>query len=143
MRTLLIPAFAAMLTAAPAAAQALGARTIPPEQILAEMGSGNSDEELARAVAAAAAFPLGTAANPVRVGGPDGAMAYIAGLRCADGSSPKTGASAAAGTGAFGSVVAAYPLDCGRAAPGAFRLVMDLYHEEHREDRAPPGFIAR
>ena len=111
-----------------------------PEELLEALGLGTSDAELARAVAAADTHPLGTAANPVRVGGPEGERAYIARLRCADGSAPRVGPRGSAGVGAFGSIVDAYPLDCGAAAPGKVSLVMDMYHSEHAEDRAPPGF---
>jgi hypothetical protein len=131
---------AAALAAIPVSAQKPGEGTIPPEQILSEMGLGVSDAELDRAVAAAAAHPLGSAENPVRVGGPQGEQAYIARLRCGDGKSPKVGTRASAGVGAFGSIVDAYPLDCGAAAPGKTQLVMDMYHEEHVETRAPSGF---
>ena len=131
---------AAIASAAAAADDKLGARTMTPEQMLAEMGLGVSDEELERAIAAAAAHPLGSAANPVRVGGPSGERAYIARLRCGDGSRPKVGQRGSAGVGAFGTIVDRYPLDCGAAAPGRLDLVMDMYHAEHREERAPTGF---
>ena len=127
-------------SSASAADDKIGARTMAPEQILAEMGLGVSDEEIERAVAAAAGHPLGTAANPVRVGGPNGERAYIARLRCGDGSRPKVGQRGSAGVGAFGTIVDVYPLDCGTAAPGRLQLVMDMYHAEHREQRAPAGF---
>lgn len=141
MRIVLAFLMVVALGAAPAVAmQKPGDRTIPPEEILAQMGLGVSDEELARAVAEASAHPLGTAANPVRVGGPHGERAYIARLRCADGTRPKVGTRGSAGTGAFGTIVDIYPLDCGAAAPGRFQLVMDMYHDEHDEDRAPAGF---
>lgn len=118
----------------------IGERTIPPEQILSQMGLGVSDEVLAEAVAEAAAHPLGTIKNPVRVGGPQGERAYIARLRCGDGSKPKVGNRHSAGVGAFGTIVDVYPLDCGAAAPGRLELVMDMYHEEHVETGAPTGF---
>ena len=141
MHTFLLSVTAAAFIAAPALAQPkAGDRTMTPDQVLAELGSGVSDEELARAVAAASAFPLGTAENPVRVGGPDGARAYMDRLRCADASRPKVGPRASAGVGAFGTIVDLYPLDCGAAAPGKRDLVIDLYHAEHEEDRAPAGF---
>jgi hypothetical protein len=132
----------ALLAAAPAAAAdpKPGDRTLSPEQLLEQLGIGVSDEALAEAVAAASAHPLGTRENPVRVGGPEGQRAYIARLRCADGSRPKVGQRGSAGVGAFGSIVDIYPLDCGSAAPGTFGLVMDMYHDGHREDRAPAGF---
>jgi hypothetical protein len=138
---LLIAAIAALLAAPAAAVQKkVGERTVPPEELLRQLGIGVSDEEVDAAVAAAAAHPLGTMENPVRVGGPEGQQAYIARLRCANGSSPTIGPRASAGVGAFGTIVDAFPLDCGAAAPGKVRLVMDMYHSEHREDRAPAGF---
>ncbi len=141
MRIIVAMLTGAGLIVSPASAmQKLGERTAPPEEILAQMGLGVSDEELVRAVAAASAHPLGTAANPVRVGGPDGERAYIKRLRCADGARPRVGTRGSAGTGAFGTIVDVYPLDCGTAVPGRFDLVMDMYHEEHDEGRAPAGF---
>lgn len=131
---------AAALAAAPASAQKLGERTVPPEQLLAELGLGVSDEELARAIAAADAHPLGTLENPVRVGGPAGERAYLARLRCGDGAVPRVGARVTGEIGAFGTIVDIYPLDCGAAAPGSTRIVMDMYHSEHDEVRAPAGF---
>ena len=44
------------------------------------------------------------------------------------------------GTDAYGSVADLMPLDCGAAAPGRTEVAIDLYFEEHREDRAPAGF---
>lgn len=126
---------AAQAPAAPAGKP--GARTVPPERLLAE--ASDADAELERAIAAAAAHPLGSLANPVRVGGPEGARTYLARLRCADGSAPRAAPSRAGGVGAYGTVVELYPLDCGGAAPGRFDLIVDHYHEEHREDRAPAG----
>ena len=132
-------AFAVALTiAVPALAQELGERTRSPSTMVPGLAPGQDD--LAEALAAAAAHPLGTLENPVRVGGPEGERAYIARLRCADGRTPQVGARSAAGVGAFGTVVGAWALDCGSAAPGRTTLVMDMYHEEHVEDRAPPGF---
>jgi hypothetical protein len=88
-------------------------------------------------VAAADAHPLGTAENPVRVGGPEGERAYLARLRCADGSAVRVGARRETGAGAFGSVTGSYEVFCGTAAG---RIVFDMYHEEHVETRAPQGF---
>lgn len=142
MRILLLAlgAAASFASAPVLAAPKPGDRTLTPEQLLAQLGMGVSDAELERAVAAAAVHPLGSSANPVRVGGPEGERAYIARLRCADGTAPKVGTRGSAGVGAFGTIVDVYPLDCGAAAPGRFDLVMDMYHAEHREQSAPPGF---
>ena len=131
-------AAAALVLAASAAAQTppqgqLGARTTSPAEMLSQI----EQDDLAEALAAAAAHPLGTRENPVRVGGPEGERAYIARLRCPGGAEPAVGPRRDAGVGGFGTVVASYALDCGTTR---FDLVMDMYHEEHREERAPAGF---
>ena len=138
----LLPAFlaAAALVAAPASAEKLGARTASPDQVLEGMAPADPMAEADRIAAAAAAHPLGTVENPVRVGGPEGARAYLARLRCADGSHPQVGARSPGGVGAYGTLTERYALDCGAAAPGRVALAFDFYHEEHVETRAAPGF---
>jgi len=141
MRNFLLLLIALPLAApASAADPKVGARTGAPEQLFAGIGEGTSEAALEQEIAAAEAHPLGTLANPVRVGGPEGARAYIARLRCADGSPPKTGPRADGGIGGFGAVTEVRPVDCGAAAPGRLNLLFDVYHEEHRENRAPQGF---
>ena len=132
----------AALLAAPAVAQEkVGKRdSAAVRELMQQIGAIPADSEIDGMVAAAAAQPLGTLANPVRVGGPEGERAYIARLRCAGGARPAVGPRASGGVGAFGTIVDIFPLDCGAVAPGRFDLVMDMYHEEHREDRAPAGF---
>jgi hypothetical protein len=139
-----IALLAAALLAAPAQAEKkLSDLSTSAEDLLKDWGISDDDGTEA-AIAAAASKPLGTLANPVRAGGPEGERAYIARLRCADGSMPKVGPRSQGGVGAFGSTVDLYPLDCGAAEPGRFALLMDAYHEGHSEDRAPAGFaIAR
>ncbi|HEX8622480.1 MAG TPA: hypothetical protein VF718_10955 [Allosphingosinicella sp.] len=138
----ILPIFAlAALAAAPAAAQKLGARTATPQQVLGEMAPADPVAEVERIAAAAAGHPLGSVDNPVRVGGPQGARAYIARLRCADGSSPRVGARSTGAVGAYGTLTELYPLDCGAAAPGRVSLAFDFYHEEHVETRPAPGFV--
>lgn len=132
----LVPA-ALFLLAMPAVAQELGERTSRPESMLPALGLAPGQDDLAEAIAAAEAHPLGSIDNPVRVGGPEGERAYIARLRCADGAAPRVGGRADAGVGAFGTLVAAYPLRCGGAES---RIAFDMYHEEHVETRAPAGF---
>ena len=132
-----------LLTAAPAFAQQpgqpqLGARTRSPEQLMGAISRGSPEEEMRALVAAA--HPLGSLENPVRVGGPDGERAYLARLRCTNGAQPQIGARRSGGIGAFGSVVGAYELSCGAAAA---RINFDIYHEEHVESRAPAGFTLR
>jgi hypothetical protein len=135
-----IPLILAALTlAAPAAAQQprLGQRTTSPEAMAAQLSQASPEEEMRALVAAADAHPLGTPANPIRVGGPQGERAYLARLRGPGGAAPRIGARREAGVGAFGSVVAAYEVICGETGN---RIVFDMYHEEHVEARAPAGF---
>jgi len=118
----------------------IGQRTVAPAAALGELGRGDVEAEIAAQAAAAAAHPLGTAQNPVRVGGPEGERTYLARLRCANGAPPEIGERREAGVGAYGSIVAGFALDCGAAAPGRATIVLDMYHEEHRETAAPAGF---
>ena len=134
---ILIPALILLAAAAPAAAQQLGARTTSPADMAPQLGQTAADEEMRALVAAAEAHPLGTIENPVRVGGPEGELAYLQRLRCTGGGAPMVGARSTAGVGAFGTVVAAYEVACGGAR---HRIVFDMYHEEHVETRAPAGF---
>lgn len=129
-----------LLLAAPAAAQKPDESDSTPESLVASLGLAPDEDDVRARIAAAEGQPLGSAQNPVRVGGPPGEHAYIARLRCADGAAPRVGQRHNDGIGAFGTIVDVYPLDCGAAAPGQVNLVMDMYHSEHREDRAPPGF---
>ena len=132
--------------AAPAAAQqqpaqpGLGQRTQSPEALFQEMSAETPEQEMARLVAAANAYPLGTIENPVRVGGPDGERAYLARLSCADGSPLRVGSRSEAGQGGFGAIATAYAVSCGGTTR---RIVFDIYHQEHVENRAPAGFSIR
>lgn len=126
----------ALLSVQPAS-PAIGQRTLETSQ--APAGASlipNANED--PLIAAAAAHPLGSAENPVRVGGPEGERAYLGRLRCAGGAPPRVGGRTQRGVGAFGSLVAAYRLECSGA--GAVDVIMDMYHDEHRETRAPAGF---
>jgi hypothetical protein len=132
-----VPALAQPAAPAPAPAPRLGARTASPEQMMAGMDQSSPEDEIRRLEAEADRHPLGTVANPVRVGGPDGERAYLARLRCADGTQLRIGTRREAGVGGFGSLVGAYEIACG-ATP--MRIVFDMYQEEHVETRAPAGF---
>ncbi len=133
--TLSLACLAAM--AAPAVAQELGDRTAAPQSHLPAAGLAPGQDDLSEAIAAAAAHPLGTLANPVRVGGPEGERAYLARLRCADGARPRIGSRSEGEVDAFGTIAGAYELGCGAATA---RIYFDMYHEEHVENRAPAGF---
>ena len=139
MRILSFLAVAALL-ASPAASQKIGARTSTPDQVLGGEAAADPMAEAEQIAAAAAAFPFGTEKNPVRVGGPEGARAYISRLRCSDGSTPRIGPRSSGGVGAYGALTERYSLDCGGAAPGRVALSFDFYHEEHVETRPAPGF---
>lgn len=109
--------------------------------ILARMGAGESQmqgAELERAIAAAAAHPLGSRDNPVRASTPSGQRAYLARLRCAEGGAPRFERSGNLGPGIYGNIVDAYQVTCRGAE--AVTVVMDMYHRGHVEDRPVPGF---
>jgi hypothetical protein len=74
--------------------------------------------------------------------GPNGARSYLGTLRCGDGTAPGSAAPRKAEVGAYGSVLQLYPIDCGASAPGRTELLVDFYHEENAETRAPSGFRA-
>src|ERR671914_47081 len=86
---LLVASFFAI--AAPAAAQNLGARTAAPQSHLPAGALAPGQDDLAQAIAVAEAHPLGSLANPIRVGGPAGERAYLLRLRCADRTVPRIG----------------------------------------------------
>jgi hypothetical protein len=137
----ILPFLAAVaLLAAPAAAQKLGARTASPDQVLGQEKAVDPLAEAEQIAAAAAAHPLGSLPNPVRVGGPEGARAYMARLRCANGSRPAIGSRSSAGVGPYGTLTERYVLDCGDFAPGRVTLYFDFYHEEHVEREAAGNF---
>jgi len=142
-----VPALLFVLVAAPALAQQaqprqgeLGQRTQSPEALFREMSQETPEQEMQRLIAAANAYPLGTIENPVRVGGPEGERAYLARLTCADGTPLRVGARSEAGEGGFGAVASAYAVSCGGTTR---RIVFDMYHAEHVENRAPAGFNIR
>ena len=126
-----------ILTASPAAAQQLGARTQAPREMVSGLRLAPGQDDLQEAIAAAEAHPLGSIENPVRVGGPEGERAYLHRLRCSDGGVPRIGGRSQGGVDTFGTVTGLYRLDCGA---GPAQIFFDMYHEEHVENRAPPGF---
>ena len=123
--------------AAPAAAQDLGARTAAPHSHLPAAGLAPGEDDLAAAIAAARAHPLGSLANPIRVAGPEGERAYLFRLRCAEGGSPRVGQRGDGGVDAYGTLAGVYPVTC---AAGTVELNFDMYQEEHVEQGAPAGF---
>ncbi len=126
------------LLAIPVQAQPIGERTRPAATMLPTLGLAPGDDDLRDAIAAADRYPLGSIENPVRVGGPDGERVYLSRLRCPDRTPPRIGARGNGGTGGFGSVVNTYALDC---RTNRSEIAFDIYHQEHVEERAPPGLV--
>jgi hypothetical protein len=126
-----------ILVAAQPAAQPAPRQGTTPQAMLSQVTQSSPEDEEESLSRAADGHPLGTVENPIRVGGPEGEHAYLARLRCQDGTAPRIGQRSESGVGAYGTVTNAYALQCGASA---LRLVFDMYHEEHVEDRAPPGF---
>jgi len=136
MRLFLLVGLVALI-ATPAAAQRLGERTREPGTMVSELRLAPGEDDLAQAIAEADTHPLGSLANPIRVGGPEGERFYLARLRCAGGAAPSIGTRSDGGVDPFGTVTRVYPVDC---AGTRGQLFFDIYHEEHVEDRAPAGF---
>ncbi|MGE0741534.1 MAG: hypothetical protein AB7O98_09345 [Hyphomonadaceae bacterium] len=95
---------------------------------------------LERLVAEAARHPLGSRENPIRVNMPAGERAYLSRLRCSDGGAPAYERQGNGGAGAFGSIVDIYLVRCLGGEPRQTTIWMDMYHPQHNETAAPPGF---
>jgi hypothetical protein len=132
----LVPLLVLVMIATPAAAQRLGERTQAPQSMVSGLRRAPGEDDLQQQVAEAETHPLGSQANPIRVGGPDGERAYLARLRCSDGAAPRIGPRRDGGVDTYGTVTGTYRLDC---TAGSAQLFFDIYHEEHVEDRAPAG----
>lgn len=123
-----------------------GCATTPREPdgaTIERMLSGQSEvsgSALDKRVATAAAHPLGSEKNPVRAQFPPGQRAYLARLRCTDGSTPRFDRAGSMGIGVYGNIIDNYTVDCGSAAPGRVQVYMDMYHSGYVEQRAVPGF---
>ncbi|WP_298956271.1 hypothetical protein [uncultured Methylobacterium sp.] len=129
---------AALIAAALLCAAASPALAIDVETLIATGGRVSGDE-LARRIAAAGAFPLGSKDNPIRVALPSGQHAYLSHLRCSNGARPRFGRVGSFGPGPYDSIIDGYRVACPGISEDAM-LFMDMYHPEHRETAAPPGF---
>lgn len=100
-------------------------------------GAGLTAGKLKEAIEKAETSPLGSQANPVRENMPNGEIAYLRKLRCADGKAPAFARSGSVGTGVFGNIVDLYRVAC----PGkdTIEVYMDMYHDGP-ETRPVPGF---
>ena len=99
-----------------------------------------SKSALKKAIAKAEQEPLGSRGNPVRVEMPEGQRAYLASLRCADGTRPRYERAGNVGLGVYQSIIDLYQADCGDAAPGKVEIYMNMYRPGHVETRPVPGF---
>ena len=82
-------------------------------------------------------FALGSWSNPVRCSMPSGERQYLERLRCPDGSQPSYRRIGSYGKGPDGHVLDGYRVELGSRA---FVVYMDMYHRDHVERNAPPGF---
>lgn len=103
-------------------------------------GSGLTAKEVEEIAAKAAAYPLGSKENPVRVASPVGERAYLQRLRCENGSAPVFQRAGSAGVGIYGFIVDIYVVECVNSVPLRSEIWMDMYHGDHVETSAPPGF---
>lgn len=96
---------------------------------------------LEAAIRKASHYPLGSRENPVRVSMPRGQQAYLRRLRCSDDKAPQFERVGNFGPGVFGSIIDGYRVTCAAGAqPGESTIFMDMYHPDHVETAAPPGF---
>ncbi|HJN60063.1 MAG TPA: tetratricopeptide repeat protein [Alphaproteobacteria bacterium] len=82
--------------------------------------------------------PLGASSNPVRADGPPGERQYLMRLRCPEGDAPAFGRLGSVGEGPYGRIMDVYDVQCG--GDGSAEVYMDMYHQNHNEQRPLPGF---
>lgn len=103
-------------------------------------GAEMSAEDMRAAVEKASAYPLGSEQNPVRVDGPPGERAYLSRLRCENLKRPWFERRGSAGMSPFGGIVDVYEVRCKGSEPAESLVYMDMYHADHFEEQAVPGF---
>jgi hypothetical protein len=136
----------ALLMVSPTYAQSNSDAKPAPEartSVLDRMLAGRSEiegEELAKKVEEASAHALGSERNPVRASMPSGQRAYLARLRCADGSKPDFARQGSFGVGVYGNIIDAYEVRCDGSEPASSRIFMDMYHRGYVEKAAVAGF---
>lgn len=117
------------------AAATLALIAAPPA--LAQYFDGLKGKKLRTAIATAQAHPLGSEKNPVRARGPEGERAYLARLRCADGTAPAFERLGSTGIGPYHNILDLYAVQCAGAVP--LSVYFDMYHK-HLEPAPVPGF---
>jgi hypothetical protein len=132
---LVVMALGCACAALPAAAQH---RPNEARDMMRSIGlKGLSDKKMAKAIAKAESSPLGSKSNPVRENMPEGELAYLRRLRCADGQAPAFHRKGSVGIGVYGNILDLYSVACAGAAPA--EVYMDMYHDGP-ENRPLPGF---
>lgn len=116
------------------------ATTTPEDDLDLFSGGRASPAEVARRAKAAEKHPLGSQQNPIRVNMPAGQRAYLSRLRCSDGQPPVFFRTGNFGPGVYGSIIDGYDVKCTGASPAQSMIFMDMYHPDHDEKAAPPGF---
>lgn len=110
-------------------------------EILATQMAGRAQtqgSQLDQMIEQASQYPLGSQENPVRASMPPGQRAYLARLRCGDGSAPEFRRTGNLGPGVYGNIVDNYAVIC--SGRQAVSVVMDMYHQGYVEDRPVPLF---
>ena len=141
MRSLLVSALVLALAGCATTAEPDGSALGSDE--LADMfinGGRMRGAALETRIAEALKHPLGTKENPVRVDMPPGQRAYLSRLRCSDGKAPQFGRVGNFGPGIYNSIIDGYDVRCLTGTPAQSMIYMDMYHPEHNETAAPPGF---
>lgn len=131
----LLAAITALAVAVPAAAQE---KPNEARDTMRRMGMKTlSPAKLAKAIAKAERSPLGSKANPIRENMPQGQLAYLGRLRCADGQKPNAYRKGNVGPGVYRYIVDHYIVTCAGQKP--VDVYMDMYHDGP-ELRPVPGF---
>ena len=144
-----MPAAAGQTTAGPppeaGAVQSGESRGEEPLDLADLLGGGRlKGAPLEAAIRKASGYPLGSKENPVRVSMPRGQQAYLRRLRCSDDKAPQFERVGNFGPGVFGSIIDGYRVICAAGAqPGETMIFMDMYHPDHVDTGAPPGFTLK
>jgi len=113
--------------------------TSPLEKMLAGE-SALQGEQLEKAIEAASVHPFGSKLNPVRAHQANGQRAYLARLRCDDGTALQFRRRGNVGRGPYMNIVDRYQVRCGKDNATLNEIYMDLYHKGYVENASVPGY---
>jgi hypothetical protein len=124
-----------------ALAACAGAQSSEDDDVYGLLSGGRPrGTDIERIAAEAARHPLGSEQNPIRVNMPAGERAYLSRLRCSDGAPPRFERMGSGDASPYGSIVDLYAVRCASGEPAESTIWMDMYHPQHDETAAPPGF---